>query len=63
MTVPLPLDGSIADTGGGCCIVLVCVISVAVPAHVLQFVECTRGHLVDPASSHMLVSKIKPCMP
>ena len=22
----------------------------------------TRTHLVDPASSHMLVSKIKPCM-
>ena len=39
------------------------VIVVAVPANVMEFVKCTRGHLVDPASSHMLVSKIKPCMP
>ena len=23
---------------------------------------CERSYLVDPASSHMLVSKIKPCM-
>ena len=23
---------------------------------------CVAGYLVDPASSHMLVSKIKPCM-
>ena len=24
--------------------------------------RCVRSYLVDPASSHMLVSKIKPCM-
>ena len=24
--------------------------------------SCERSYLVDPASSHMLVSKIKPCM-
>ena len=24
--------------------------------------KCPRSYLVDPASSHMLVSKIKPCM-
>ena len=24
--------------------------------------ECANSYLVDPASSHMLVSKIKPCM-
>ena len=26
------------------------------------FQEKSHGYLVDPASSHMLVSKIKPCM-
>ena len=26
------------------------------------FGTCDRSYLVDPASSHMLVSKIKPCM-
>ena len=31
------------------------------PTHVLPGV-CGVGYLVDPASSHMLVSKIKPCM-
>ena len=25
-------------------------------------VECSSSNLVDPASSHMLVSKVKPCM-
>ncbi len=25
--------------------------------------ESVRAYLVDPASSHMLVSKVKPCMP
>ena len=33
--------------------------SVRPPLRVLPFVA---GYLVDPASSHMLVSKIKPCM-
>jgi hypothetical protein len=27
-----------------------------------KLIECNNNHLVDPASSHMLVSKIKPCM-
>ena len=27
-----------------------------------RFPSCYDGYLVDPASSHMLVSKIKPCM-
>ena len=31
---------------------------------VQRFIHCAYGnsYLVDPASSHMLVSKIKPCM-
>ena len=32
------------------------------PACVLKLVEYNGSYLVDPASSHMLVSKIKPCM-
>ena len=28
----------------------------------LKSLVCARSYLVDPASSHMLVSKIKPCM-
>ena len=33
-------------------------------AHLLLFTAASResSYLVDPASSHMLVSKIKPCM-
>ena len=29
---------------------------------ILRFCSFDRSYLVDPASSHMLVSKIKPCM-
>jgi hypothetical protein len=33
------------------------------PCHTdLGHVMCNKCYLVDPASSHMLVSKIKPCM-
>jgi hypothetical protein len=34
------------------------------PVSLMQelFCQCRNSYLVDPASSHMLVSKIKPCM-
>ena len=36
--------------------------SYASDAGVWPFIGLALGYLVDPASSHMLVSKIKPCM-
>ena len=34
---------------------------VVLPGHLI-FLDIGGSYLVDPASSHMLVSKIKPCM-
>lgn len=39
------------------------VLSVFPPGHTASFLAvCPISHLVDPASSHMLSSKAKPCM-
>ncbi len=50
-TVCLPSDGS-------------CAVAARVPSSDGATTElfCSSSYLVDPASSHMLVSKIKPCM-
>jgi hypothetical protein len=49
-TTPIMKDGRKVSTSGG-------------PLDLDRSVGfCVNGYLVDPASSHMLVSKIKPCM-